>query len=429
MKLESWGRYPKYPQAASPVWWPQQLDAAALPQSFLPFGNGRSYGDVCLASSNQLLTMRGLDRFVAFDRQTGVLRAEAGVTLGDILQVTVPAGWFLPVVPGTRLATLGGAIANDVHGKNHHRQGTFGCHVNRFTLYRQGQWLECSPQQEPDVFAATIGGLGLTGIIVAAEIQLMPIKTGQIDTVTQRFDRLEDFFRLANDYDLSHQYGVAWIDCLARGSRQGRGVYFAGNHAEYESPMTIHQRQLAIPLTPPLSLVNRVSLKVFNELYWYTKPKQPVVSREPYPGYFFPLDGIQHWNRLYGRNGFQQYQCVIPDNGATDAMRELLSAIADAQSGSFLAVMKKCGDVSSPGLLSFPLAGTSLALDFPQSSKTEKLFERLDAITRSAGGRLYPAKDAHMSAADFQSFYPQWQALDALRDPSISSHFWKRVTL
>ncbi|WP_281423881.1 FAD-binding oxidoreductase [Oceanobacter mangrovi] len=431
MKIESWGRYPKLPQKGLFPDWQQQIAAmlnAASDGRFLPFGNGRSYGDVCLAESGQVLVSRGLDRFIKLDREQGFVRVEAGLTLGEILAVIVPLGWFLPVVPGTRLATVGGAIGNDVHGKNHHVRGTFGCHVRRLWLWREGQLLECSPAVNNELFRATIGGLGLTGIIVEAELALMPVQNGQIDTVTHRFDRLEEFFSLAQQYDVSYEYGVAWIDCVSRGSQRGRGVYFAGNHARYRSEIDIQQRQLNFPLTPPVSLVNSLSLKAFNEFYWHTKPAHPKAGRASYLSYFFPLDGILHWNRMYGRAGFQQYQCVIPLANSEAAMAEMLESISASGSGSFLAVLKQCGEVESPGLLSFPLHGTSLALDFPNGRKLGRLFQRLDDITRAADGRLYPAKDAHMTAADFQQAYPQWQQLEALRDPAICSHFWRRVS-
>lgn len=431
MSIESWGRYPKLPQQAIYADWTDQLSslqATQLKDGFLPFGNGRSYGDSCLADSGTVLVMKGLNRFIRLDTESGVLRVEAGLTLGEILSVIVPRGWFLPVVPGTRLATVGGAIANDVHGKNHHVRGTFGNHISRLYLWRDGQKIECSPTQNSELFCATIGGLGLTGVILEAEIALMPVANSQIDTITHRFDRLEDFFTLADRYDKSHEYGVAWIDCLRRGKGSGRGVYFAGNHAKYESEIITRQQQFTFPLTPPVSLVNRLSLKAFNELYWHAKPVRPATTRVPYLGYFFPLDGILHWNRMYGRAGFQQYQCVIPKVNAEGAMADILQAIASAHTGSFLAVMKQCGAIASPGLLSFPQEGTSLALDFPNVGKSTVLFKRLDDITRAAGGRLYPAKDAHMSASDFQRAYPHWKQVEMLRDPAICSHFWRRVT-
>lgn len=426
--LMSWGRYPYRKQQGHTLEWQDQLAASIPAEGFLPYGNGRSYGDVCLASTDQVLVMRGLDHFLALDQQQGLIRAEAGVSLGEILALTVPRGWFLPVVPGTQFATLGGAIANDVHGKNHHVRGTFGCHVERLGLYRHGQMLECSPTANAELFAATIGGLGLTGVIVWAEVRLLPVQSARVDTLTQRFDSLDNFFELADQYDGSHEYGVAWIDCLSRGGSRGRGAYFAGNHARYGSSDVRPGRRLSVPLTPPLSMINPLTLKAFNEVYWRTKPRQLRLSRDSYLSYFFPLDQILHWNRIYGIRGFQQYQCVIPTAHERDAIAELLDCIARSRNGSFLAVLKRCGASVSPGLLSFPQQGTSLALDFPQSARTLRLFEELDRIVFAAGGRLYPAKDAHMQPEDFRRSYPAWEQLQAVKDPAIHSLFWERVT-
>jgi FAD/FMN-containing dehydrogenase len=400
-------------------------------QTSLPYGNGRSYGDSCLAASDQVLHMRSLDRFIRADWSTGKIRVEAGVTLAEILAAAIPHGWFLPVTPGTQFATVGGAIANDVHGKNHHLRGTFGNHVLRFGLLRHGETaLICSATENTKLFAASIGGLGLTGVINWADLQLMPVRSSQIDSTVVRFANLAEFFSLSAELDHQHEYSVAWVDCLAKGADTGRGVFIVGDHARYGSLEVERGSRLKMPLTPPVSLINNLSLRAFNSLYWRAHPGQRTAKRSAYEPFFYPLDRILHWNRIYGRNGFQQYQCVIPDANAQAAMGELLSAIADSGQGSFLAVLKRCGDIASPGLLSFPMPGTSLALDFPNSGDLQHvLFPRLDAIVRTAGGRLYPAKDAHMSGSDFRQAYPAWERLEALRDPSLMSRFWKRVIL
>jgi len=400
-------------------------------RSSLPYGNGRSYGDSCLAASDQVLHMRSLDRLIEADWATGVIKVEAGITLAEVLAVAIPQGWFLPVTPGTQFATVGGAIANDVHGKNHHVRGTFGRHVLSFGLLRHGEpQMTCAPGTNAPLFSASIGGLGLTGIIHWAQIQLMPIRASQIDTSTVRFANLAEFFALSAELDDHHEYSVAWIDCLAKGADTGRGVFIIGDHAQYGSLEVGQRKKLSVPLTPPVSLVNKLSLSAFNNLYWRVHPSQRTRGRSAYEPFFYPLDRVLHWNRIYGRRGFQQYQCVVPQASAEPAMAELLRAIADAGQGSFLAVLKRCGDLRSPGLLSFPMPGTSLALDFPQSEQLENVvFPRLDDIVRAAGGRLYPAKDAHMSGADFRQAYPAWERLEALRDPSLMSRFWSRVIL
>lgn len=433
--VESWGRYPHYPQTAHQVHWRSELNAiyAQLAQeqtTTLAFGNGRSYGDSCLAQSQHVIHTLALNRFIAVDWQTGIISAEAGVTLANILAITVPNGWFLPVTPGTKYVTLGGAVANDVHGKNHHVRGTFGCHVRSFGLMRSNQdYLICTKDQNADLFAASIGGLGLTGIIDYVELQLMPIRSSMIDTTTVRFNNISEFFALAHELDAQHEYSVAWIDCLAKGTSIGRGVFFVGDHATEGALVVPNKRKLSVPITPPISAINQLSLRVFNSAYYRAHASTRQNNSVSYEPFFYPLDGILQWNRLYGRHGFQQYQCVIPDNVAQECMTELLQTIAKSGTGSFLAVLKKCGNIPSPGLLSFPMSGVSLALDFPQHQRlNQQLFPQLDAIVHAANGRLYPAKDAHMSGEHFRRFYPHWQQLEALRDPALLSRFWNRVT-
>lgn len=433
--LLSWGNYPPHPQAPVACHWRSELpallaDSLSEGRGTLPYGAGLSYGDSCLAASDRVLHMRPLDRFLQADWALGVLVAEAGVTLEEILAVAIPRGWFLQVTPGTKYVTLGGAIANDVHGKNHHRRGTFGRHVRRFGLVRSDRGrLTCSATDEPELFRATIGGLGLTGVIEWAEIQLVPIRSSQVNCLTQRFGDLNEFFGLSEVLDPRHEFCVSWVDCAARGRTTGRGVYMAGDFADDGGLSVGAGRKLTVPFTPPVSLVNGLSLRAFNELYWRKAPSTRRTDRVGYDPFFYPLDAVLKWNRIYGPKGFQQYQCLIPSAEARTAMHQLLAAIADSGTGSFLAVLKRCGDVPSPGLLSFPQPGTTLALDFPQGDRLQKtLFPRLDAIVREAGGRLYPAKDAHMSGEDFRRAYPAWEELERLRDPVLMSRFWQRVT-
>ena len=356
--------------------------------------------------------------------------AEAGVTLSQILDIAVPRGWFLMVTPGTRYVTLGGAIANDVHGKNHHRRGTFGRYVRRLGLLRSDEGrLTCSITERRDLFSATVGGLGLTGLVEWAEIQLLPIRASQVVGITQRFGDLGEFFSLSARFDERHEFCVSWIDCAARGSATGRGVYMAGDFAEEGTLEVEPSRGLGVPAMLPFSVVNWPTLKLFNGAYWRKAPRTRAQSSMRYDSFFYPLDSVQHWNRIYGRKGFQQYQCLIPVADARAGIRAMLVAIANSGTGSFLSVLKRCGDLVSPGLLSFPQPGTTLALDFPQSDDLEKtLFPHLDGIVRETGGRLYPAKDAHMSGEDFRRSYPAWQRLEAARDPALLSRFWRRVT-
>ncbi|EXJ12264.1 FAD linked oxidase [Imhoffiella purpurea] len=302
--------------------------------------------------------------------------------------------------------------------------------MRRFGLLRSQEGrLLCSPDENQQLFAATIGGLGLTGIIEWAEIQLLPIRSSQIHASVTRFEGLTEFFALSDELDRRYEYGVAWIDCAATGRTTGRGVYMAGDFAAEGGLQAARRTNLGVPVTPPISLINSLSLHAFNEVYWRKHPRSQQPRRLGYAPFFYPLDGVRNWNRIYGPKGFQQYQCLIPRDQAESAMHALLSAIASSGTGSFLAVLKRCGDLESPGLLSFPAQGTTLALDFPQSSRLDtELFPRLDTIVREAGGRLYPAKDAHMLGEDFRRAYPAWERLEALRDPALNSRFWTRVT-
>lgn len=402
-------------------------DIAPL-SSVLPYGNGRSYGDSCLNCGAGLIEMRSLDRFIGFDAREGTVSCEAGVLLADILRLAVPQGWFLPVTPGTRFVTVGGAIANDVHGKNHHHAGTFARHVRRFELLRSdGTRLICSDHENVSWWKATIGGLGLTGVITWAEIRLRPIAGPWMDVEAIRFGDLDEFVGLCVESDQEFEYTVAWVDCLARGRHLGRGVFQRAHHAGAEGPTNRAQpRPLSIPFTPPVSLVNRTSLRVFNAVKYHGQ-RGARRSIERIESFFYPLDGILHWNRLYGRRGLYQYQCVVPDQ-AGGSIRSLLRIIAHSGIGSPLAVLKRFGAMRSAGLLSFPSEGITLALDFPNlGMRVQRLFRELDAVVRDSGGRLYPAKDARMPGNLFRTGYPLWEEFSRYIDPKASSSFWRRV--
>jgi FAD/FMN-containing dehydrogenase len=414
------------------------LDAAGREREFprlepatrvLPFGNGRSYGDSCLNPGGALLRARGLDRFIAFDPKTGVLAAEAGVLLDEILALIVPQGWFLPVSPGTRFVTLGGAVANDVHGKNHHSAGTFGRHVRAFELLRSdGQRRRCAPGENPEWFAATLGGLGLTGLITWVELQLRPIAGPWLEVETLRMANLSEFFALARASAETYEYTVAWLDCSVRGARLGRGIFERARHAVGVGETPPSSKLRRVPVTPPGSLVNRLSVRLFNFWRYHRHGARPRHSHAHYTGFFYPLDGIGAWNRLYGPRGFRQYQCVLPAAAAEAATRELLERIAASGLASFLAVLKTFGDLPSPGMLSFPRSGVTLAVDFPEAgARLEALFQSLDAVVGDAGGRLYPAKDSRMPPSLFRAGYPNWPAFAGFVDPRVSSGFWRRV--
>ncbi len=429
---QSWGRYPRVEQRIIPVL--DRNGALPLPSdggTVLAHGNGRSYGDSCLNPGATLLTSRNLDRFIDFDPATGVVRCEAGVTLANILDIALPRGWFLPVTPGTRYATVGGAIGNDVHGKNHHRAGTFCHHVRCIELLRSdGSRQQLTPADSSGLFAATAGGLGLTGFITWVELQLRRVPGPWIETESIRFDNLDEFFELSRDSAEGFEYTVAWIDCLAKGANLGRGHFLRGDHApgdaQAATPSSAPRRSM--PLVPPVSLVNRLTLRPFNTLYYWRQPARHARQISHYQSYFYPLDGINHWNRMYGPRGFLQHQCVLPPATARDTTAALLAEIARSGRGSFLAVLKEFGDRPSPGLMSFPRPGTTLALDFPNDGPDLlKMLDRLDRIVSDAGGAVYPAKDARMSGALFRQAYPAWEAFSRFIDPRFSSGFWRRV--
>jgi len=430
--VSSWGNYPVVEQSVHALAWRDEHLPVTEGHTLLAHGQGRSYGDVALNAGGTVLTTTRLDRFLSFDTAHGVLCAEAGVTLAQILKVIVPHGWFLPVTPGTRFVSLGGAVANDVHGKNHHQAGTFGNYVQRLALRRSnGELLICTPTQNRDMFRATIGGLGLTGLIVWVEFSLKKIHSTCIEQETVRFANLAEFHELSAASAADWEYTVAWVDCLASGNQLGRGIFFRGRHAAADASLdktpAADKPRLAVPFNLPGWLLNRQSVRLFNSLY-YNKPRKPA-SRVHFEPFFYPLDKLASWNRLYGRRGFFQYQCVLPHSAGQEAMREILTTIADSGQGSFLSVLKVFGEVPSPGMLSFPRPGTTLALDFANhGSKTRKLFAQLDQITVKYNGAVYPAKDACMSAASYQHYYPQWREFSQFIDPAFSSSFWRRVT-
>jgi L-gulonolactone oxidase len=426
--MSSWGRLRQAPhEVARPAFLDQ---ARAVPGGApaLCYGLGRSYGDVCFNENGRLIVTDLLDRFISFDRTRGILRAEAGISFDRLLRVIVPHGWFVPVTPGTKFVTLGGAVANDVHGKNHEAAGTLGRFVRAIGLARSsGQVLTLSADENAELFAATIGGLGLTGIILWVELELEPIRSAFVETETLALDDLDAFFRVAQE---SHDwpYTVAWVDCLAEGAAAGRGLFFRGRHVE-EGGLTVHRApRLGVPLDAPGFLLNAHTTALFNTAV----RRRPWVlgnKRVHYDPFFYPLDGVAHWNKFYGKRGFYQHQSVVPTANAPDTLSKLLALTAEFGEGSFLMVLKLFGDKPSPGLLSFPMAGATLALDFPNKGEsTRRLLDRMCEVVMDAGGRLYPAKDATMSGAAFRAGYPDWRKLEAQRDPAFMSDFWRRVT-
>ena len=430
--FESWGRYPTYPARIVPLNWQSDFPAAIadMHNGALPVGMGRSYGDVCLLKDGNLLLTTGMNRLLHFDAETGILTAEAGATLAQILDFSVPRGFFLPVSPGTKYVTLGGAIANDIHGKNHHVAGTFGAHVTEFELVRSdGSRRICSPTENLDYYAATIGGLGLTGVITWAKLRMKPIVSRAIDYEGIQYHGVDEFLDLTRQSE-HIEYTVSWIDCASTGKNFARGVFMQGDHSTVPAELKPSpEPKLVFPFDAPGFALNHTTVSLFNTAFFHKQLKPRVKTLQDYEPFFYPLDKVLHWNRMYGKDGLLQFQYAIPWESAREGTIAILQEVAKSGLASFLAVLKVFGDVPSPGMMSFPQAGVTLALDFPiKANKSFPLFERLADMTRDFGGRLYPAKDAAMTAAQFQAFYPQWENFARYRDPMLTSSFWERVT-
>lgn len=383
-------------------------------------GNGRAYGDAAIGAV-RTVAMTGFDRVRSFDPATGRIRLEAGVLLSDLIDTFGPRGFLPFVVPGTRFVSIGGAIAADVHGKNHHCEGGFGRYVDSILLrIGQGEVIEASREQNSDAFFATVGGMGLTGVILEATMRLRPVETGWIRERVISAADLDAAMRALDASD-SATYSVAWIDCAARGRDLGRSLIYLGEHARADELAggagafpAGKNPGLAVPVDLPSMTLNRYSIRAFNELYYRMGARRAgghhVVSLYPY---FFPLDSLKDWNRIYGRRGFLQHQCVIPEQGARDVLGDILGRVATRGDASFLAVLKKLGQ--GDGILSFPLPGYTLALDFPMRGDVLNFLDEIDRLVVAAGGRLYLAKDARQSRATFEAGYPALSRFNAIR--------------
>jgi decaprenylphospho-beta-D-ribofuranose 2-oxidase len=435
--LSGWGRFPVADCVAVR---PERMrDLRPTGETCIARGLGRSYGDAALDSRGRVVLTERLDRFVAFDPETGVLRAEAGATLDEVLTTFVPRGWFVPVTPGTKFCTLGGCLAADVHGKNHHRDGTFSRHVNwADVVLASGERVRCSPETWPELFWATAGGMGLTGLIAEMELRLTPIETAWMDVRHTRCRNLEDTVRLLSDPTHDARYTVAWLDCLATGDRLGRGILMAGEHApepavplRKEGPLGPHgSRQKPFPFDLPGWALNPVTVRAFNRVYdWLQGRRGRFLSH--YDRFFYPLDGIQSWNRMYGKRGFVQYQFVLPTESALDGMRLVLGRLSRSGRASFLAVLKRFGP-EGPGLLSFPTEGLTLALDIPMSDGLLPFLDELDRVVADHGGRTYLAKDSRTRPDAFVAGYPrlgEFRQVKAQVDSEgqFASDLWRRL--
>ncbi|WP_203585957.1 FAD-binding oxidoreductase [Subtercola lobariae] len=398
-------------------------------------GMERSYGDAALNPGGTLWDARSLNRFLAFDEETGILRCEPGVLLRDIQQTFSGRGWMLAVTPGTSVVTVAGAIANDVHGKNHATRGTFADHVQSITLVRtDGSVITCGPSLEREWFEATCGGLGLTGLIVEASIRLKRVPGPWLLAENIAYQSLAEFFTLSDESEAEFEHVVSWIDITTDGGR--RGILSRANptpspHRPLPSNATVLggvRGGPTVPFVPPFSLVNKATLPALNRAYYRMQRLSLGSSVVHYKPFFYPLDAIQEWNRAYGPRGFFQHQCVLPRSVGAEAVAEILGHVAASGQGSFLGVLKTMGDRSALGMLSYARPGVNLTIDFPNlGNSTLRLLTRLDSVVEQAGGRLYLAKDARMPVSLFQAGYPRWQEFLQYKDPGMSSEMSRRL--
>jgi len=421
MKLSGWGRYPVADCALGAPRDSAALVGALAQGPIIARGNGRAYGDSAM-SPGLTVSMQHFNRMIAFDAATGVLTAEAGVLLGDVIDAFLPRGWFPAVTPGTKFVTLGGMAAADVHGKNHHLDGGIGNFIDWVEVMgADGTVRRASRTENPDLFGWTVGGMGLTGVIVRLAMRLRRVESGWI---LQRARAAPDLDAAMAAFEAAHDapYSVAWIDCLGSGTSLGRSIVMLGEHAPLEGLATRFRRmpfgppprrRRTIPFDAPGFALNRWTVRAFNAAYWRLGARRSGTTLVPWDSYFYPLDSLLGWNRIYGRRGFVQFQCVLPDARARDGLTALLEAISTAGQGSFLAVLKKMGPQT--GRFSFPMPGYTLALDFPLNDKVLRLMDHLDRIALEHGGRFYLAKDARLAADTLHAADPRAGEFAAMR--------------
>jgi FAD/FMN-containing dehydrogenase len=440
MRISSWGGMTGTVESLSQPSFASEIRAKVLASDgqnesrCLVIGNLRSYGDQVLNPHGRYIKTTRCDRIIEIDQPTGTVTAESGISLHVLQQRLEGFGFILPVTPGTARLTLGGAIANDVHGKNHHVAGSLGCFVEQFELVRSsGEVLQCSQRENADYFGATIGGMGLTGAITQATIRLRRITSPFLSVTSHRFGNLGEFFDLDMRSNNQHEYTVAWIDCLSKGRALGRGIYSVADHLPIGGERPVKSRRngmyrASVPFALPVSPVNRLTLSLMNSAYYRLHRTGQRTIR--YDDWLYPLDAIGHWNRLYGRHGFHQFQCVVPHHEARAAIAEMLETTAAHGQGSFLAVLKNFGDKPSPGWMSFPMPGATLALDFPnRGAATRELLLDLYQIAAAAGGRLYPAKDGCSPPTSLAQGYAHHDRFRHMIDPGFGSVMARRLQL
>jgi FAD/FMN-containing dehydrogenase len=441
MELSGFGKYPK---AHCKVTRPPgifDLGEVLKEGSVIARGLGRSYGDASLNDKGFVTESLLMNRFISFDEETGVLRCEAGVTYKDILDTFVSRGWFPAVTPGTKYVTMGGALASDVHGKNHHKEGSFSSYVRSFKiLIASGETLECSREQNHDLFWATVGGMGLTGFILETEIQLKKISSPYLINKAVKLKNLEELFLNFEEHDADYLYSVAWMDIVASGSKYGRNVLLLGNHSEgselsdklrKKAAEKYIEKKISVPFEIPFTTLNKLSITLFNNAF-YMKSRSKT-DFQHYDKYFYPLDFILNWNHIYSKSGLIQYQLNIPEEAGREAVDKVLKKVVASGGGSFLAVLKKMGD--QDGILSFPFKGYTLSMDFPVKKGIIEMCKELDAIVLDHGGRTYLTKDSILDERTFKQMYKglweKWMDIKIKYDPQnkFTSNLARRIGL
>jgi decaprenylphospho-beta-D-ribofuranose 2-oxidase len=443
--LTGWGRTAATPAVLTTVHDDEQVRAVlkqAGDRGLVARGLARSYGDAAQNAGGLVLDMTAANRVLHADLETGLVDVEAGISLDELMNRFVPQGWFVPVTAGTRYVTVGGAIGADIHGKNHHIAGSFSQHVRWLDLLTaDGQVRRISPESDADLFWATAGGMGLTGVVLRAQVQMKPIESSQTLVDTDRTPDLDSLMTLLSETDHLYDYSVAWIDCVAKGRRMGRSVVTRGRFAKLDElpakrraePLKYHGSvKLSVPDVFPPGLLNLATVAAFNELWYRKAPKRKRDQLQSIPTFFHPLDGVGAWNRIYGPRGFVQYQFTVPF-GQEASMREALERISHSGTASFLAVLKRFGP-GNPGMLSYPSPGWTLALDIPVVKGLATLLDRLDELVVAAGGRIYLAKDSRVRAETFEKMYDRLDSFRAVRkqvDPDgvFTSDLARRLAL